>query len=387
MPGWHAKTKGLVEDGRLLVLGLAPEQHGDRMALFLRWQGMQDMPVMLDSYNLLGLKVVPITLLIDEAGVIRYRNPSDADLQAFLNLPAAAVGSAPEAPRPSGKFHRLETLWSASTLPEFSKLQRFTEDGSVTAKAEAHFQLGVVFRKRYDSSFRQRDDFSLAVRQWRQALALDPSNYIWRRRLQQYGPRLDKPYSFYDWIGQARKELTARGEQAHPLVAEPGGAELARPAKRVAAAGAPDAPPHPDPDGNLPRETGSLFGFARTIVPHTTKPDTAARVFVELTPLPTHIAKWNDEAGLSSIRVVAPEGWSAHPAVLPLPPTGPNSLLEPRRAEFELRRIEDPPVTDETPDELPTGTLQIFTHVCHGREGTCEFLRRDVAFSLPPLKP
>ena len=37
---------------------------------------------MLDSYNILGLKVVPITLLIDEAGIIRYRNPSGNDLDA-----------------------------------------------------------------------------------------------------------------------------------------------------------------------------------------------------------------------------------------------------------------------------------------------------------------
>ena len=84
MPGWHAKTREYVEDGRLLVLGIAPEQHGDRMALFLQWKEMEDMIVMVDSYNVLGLKSVPLTLLIDESGVIRHRNPSSEVLHQFL---------------------------------------------------------------------------------------------------------------------------------------------------------------------------------------------------------------------------------------------------------------------------------------------------------------
>ena len=377
MPGWHARTRDLVKDGRLLVAGLAPEQHGDRMALFLQWKGMEDMPVMLDSYNLLGLKVVPTTLLIDEAGIIRHRNPSPQDLSDFLGAPRAEVGSAPPAPRLSpswkGAAQRLADLESLMTRVPKSPEAR-------PDAAAIHFQLGVAFRKRYDSSLRKDDDFSVAVEHWRRALEIDPSNYIWRRRLQQYGPRLDKPYPFYNWIDQAREEITARREKPRPLVAEPSGAELALPAGNSPSAAPPDETPHPDPDGKLPRETGALFSFSKTIVPHTTKPGTAARVFVETAPLPTHRAKWNDEAGLSSIRVVAPAGWTAHPAVLTLPPHGgPDPLHEARRVEFELRRDKDTPASDEP----PVGTLQVFTHVCHGREGTCEFRRRDVPFTLP----
>ena len=63
-----------------------------------------------------------------------------------------------------------------------------------------HFHLGVTYRKRYDSDHRQLEDFRKAVEHWDQALDIDPNQYIWRRRIQQYGPRLDKPYSFYDWV-------------------------------------------------------------------------------------------------------------------------------------------------------------------------------------------
>jgi hypothetical protein len=298
-----------VKDGRLLVAGLAPEQHGDRMALFLQWKGMEDMPVMLDSYNLLGLKVVPTTLLIDEAGIIRHRNPSPQDLSDFLGAPRAEVGSAPPAPRlPSSREGAAQRLadraassaaflrstrssWAQRLADLESLMTRVPKSPEARPDAAAiHFQLGVAFRKRYDSSLRKDDDFSVAVEYWRRALEIDPSNYIWRRRLQQYGPRLDKPYPFYNWIAQARAEITERGGKPLPLLVEPSGAEVARPGGKSPAAATPDEPPHPDPDGKLPRETGALFSFSKTIVPHTTTPGTAARVFVETAPLPTHRA-------------------------------------------------------------------------------------------------
>ena len=43
--------------------------------------------------------------------------------------------------------------------------------------------------------------------------------------MQQYGPRLDKPYPFYDWVETAREEIRARGETPSPLRVEPAGAE------------------------------------------------------------------------------------------------------------------------------------------------------------------
>ena len=382
MPGWHAQTKDLVKDRKLLVAGIAPEQHGNRMALFLQWKAMQDMPVMLDSYNILGLKVVPITLLIDEAGIIRYRNPSGNDLDAFMKLPPATPGTAPKAPRPTAFFPGLDPAHLDPSTFILKNLPRGIEasPGPGPETAAGLFQLGVAFRKRYDSPDRQSDDFSHAVGHWRRALALDPSNYIWRRRLQQYGPRLDKPYPFYNWVNEARREITARGDKPHPLVAEPTGAELALPAGNTSARDTQENPPHPDPDDKLPRATGTLLSVTKTVVPHTTKPGSAVRVFVETTPLPPRSTTWNDEAGRSSIRVIPPRGWTAHPSVLSLPPTGSNPLHEPRRAEFELRRSKKalPPFP-----KPPVCTLQVFTHLCHGREGTCELLRRDLTIPLP----
>ena len=83
-----------------------------------------------------------------------------------------------------------------------------------------HFHLGVAYRKRYDSDHRQPEDFQMAVEHWGKALDIDPNQYIWRRRIQQYGPRLDKPYSFYDWVGEARREIMALAARGRSTFSE-----------------------------------------------------------------------------------------------------------------------------------------------------------------------
>ncbi len=82
---------------------------------------------------------------------------------------------------------------------------------------------------RYDEAEGAEHDFVDAVEAWKEARRRDPNQYIWRRRIQQYGPVLDKPYPFYHWVAQARREIRARGEQPLPLTVEPSGAELAEP--------------------------------------------------------------------------------------------------------------------------------------------------------------
>ena len=121
-------------------------------------------------------------------------------------------------------------LWGGSdsidqTIAAYQEVAERNPDDGMT-----HFRLGVAYRMRYDSQERREGDFQTAIDEWSAALALDPNQYIWRRRVQQYGPRLDKPYPFYDWVPAARDEIVARGEQPVPLVVEPRGSEFASPA-------------------------------------------------------------------------------------------------------------------------------------------------------------
>jgi hypothetical protein len=67
------------------MAGIIEEQHPDRARLFMQWKQMR-WPILVDSLNLLGVSAVPITLAIDEYGVIRMVNPKPAEIEEkFLN--------------------------------------------------------------------------------------------------------------------------------------------------------------------------------------------------------------------------------------------------------------------------------------------------------------
>ena len=70
------------------MVGIIQEQHPDRCRLFMQWKQM-GWPILVDSLNLLEVTAVPITLAIDEHGVIRQaklRVSAAEDLQeTFLD--------------------------------------------------------------------------------------------------------------------------------------------------------------------------------------------------------------------------------------------------------------------------------------------------------------
>jgi tetratricopeptide (TPR) repeat protein len=382
VPGWHARTEELERAGRLRVAGLATEQHGDRTRLFMQWHQME-WPVMVDSLNLIGVQAVPITLLLDEHGIIRYSNPKPGDLERFLETDYPApeksqrVASPEVAPEMAFAMnaiidHRSESYDQAITGVE-KLAAAHPED------AETHFRLGVLFRKRHDSAARKADDFAKAVAHWSRALELNPNQYIWRRRIQQYGPRLDKPYSFYDWIAEARKVLRERGETPVELEVEPSGAEFATPSKSSSPHD-PSGAKHPDPDGRLARDTAPLVRIESIVVPSTDAKSPAFRVHLVLTPDGEQKAHWNNESGESALWLDAPEGWSLseNPLALPLPENVGATSEETRHLEFELLPSSKSAIAPEL-------TGAVFYFICEGENGTCLYLRQDIR--LRPAKP
>ncbi len=355
MPVWHSKTKKLVKEGELQSLGIVQEQHPDRAALYMQWQQM-DWPVLADPFNLLGVKVVPITLLVDSSGIIRFRNPSEKDFQSFL---------------------------SASYPQTLEQEKDLSFDGSLEAREKAvlespkspvaNFQLGVALRRRFDSGERQNADFLKAIDSWRKALGLQPDQYIWRRRIQQYGPRLDKPYSFYDWVNQARKELKARGEKSRPLSAEPRGSEFAYPGggKDLETAKV----KHPDPEGKVPVDEKMFVATSVVIVPSTKKEDHAFRVHLRFKPSKLQAVHWTNDAGNVSFHFQSTEGITIHdqqgPGAVPDVPAS----AEERMIEFEIRARKG--------EKLPAEIEGVaYYYVCEGAEGVCQFLRRPIKIVL-----
>ncbi len=334
---------------------------------------------MVDALNLIGVRAVPITLLLDGHGVIRYVNPKPDDLAVFLktDYPAPAPTPREESPVPPEMALALDAvarndagLYNEALAGVAKRAAAHPED------AETQFRLGVLYRKRHDSSARKADDFHQAVAHWSRALALNPNQYIWRRRIQQYGPRLDKPYSFYDWVAEARKAITARGETPVALAVEPSGAEFATPSRSPAAEAAP-AEKHPDPEGKLARDAAPLVRIESVVVPSTDPKAPGYRVHLVLTPDAAHQAHWNNESGASALWLDAPEGWtlSGNPLVLALPEKAGATSDEARAVEFELT-----PATAGSAPPVLTGA--VFYYVCEGENGTCLYLRQDVRLLL-----
>lgn len=400
VPGWHAATEELRRDGRLVMAGIVQEQHPDRARLFMQWKQME-WPLGFDPLNLLEVPYVPITLGIDEHGVIRkifsfgvasdlesefldvtHEDPEDA---SQLHPPLAKPDIDEEDPAPESAAG-----WRArgdgQVLLGLSNPEHL--DHAIDAYARAleiepdHgytlFRLGVAHRLRYDSDRMRAGDFGAAAQSWIAALDTDPNNYIWRRRLQQYGPRLDKPYPFYDWVVQARVEIEARGETPVPLAVEPRGSEFAAPVNRFEVAEKSGS--SPDPEGKVHRDEG-FVAVETTAIPPDLTPGTLARVHAVFRPAAMRDAHWNNEVGELVLWIEPPPGWHVDRRQLTVPNPPEPASTEPRVLEFEIRCADD---AEPGPVAIPAYAVY---YVCEGVNGTCLYRRQDFEIELSVESP
>jgi len=370
-------------------MGVIQEQHPDRCRLFMQWKEM-GWPIAVDALNILGFDAVPITYLIDEHGVIRFVNPKPPDLETFLATTYPAPGALPAVPDGPPEIASLvspdpgtSAEWRdhADALFLWGDETRLGEviDAYTRALASAgddgplHFRLGTAYRRRYDSPLRQTADFQRAVDHWSRALAINPNQYIWRRRLQQYGPRLTKPYPFYDWVDRARVDIRDRGEQPVKLVAEPGGAEVAAPEEtfdaQVRAGGEPDA------EGRVTRDPGRLVRVEATVVPPVVAPGEVARVYLVLRPNAGLQAHWNNEVDPLLVWVTPPDGWAVNRTALTTTPPPEAVSSEPREVQFEV-------MAPENAEGRAIVSAYTLYYVCEDVDGVCLYRRQDLSIPL-----
>jgi hypothetical protein len=354
------------------MLGIIEEQHPERTRLFMQWKQM-DWPVLVDSLNLLGVSAVPMTLLIDEHGIIRAVNPKQNTFQEFLetNYPKPSPAQA-GTPGVTGLI-AADRLFLQEEPERLGKIIQLYQQALAKSPEEGalHFRLGVAYRKRYDSEQRQAQDFARAVTQWRRALEIDPNQYIWRRRIQQYGPRLDKPYSFYDWVNQARREIRARGQVPIELAVEPGGAEFAQPAKQFEPPSG--AASEPDPNGRIFRDQDGLIRVETVVVPNTSAAAASARVHLIFQPNPARKAHWNNEVDGLAVWVNPPAGWEVDNRLLTVKNPPQAVSQEERRLELEVRGPRG------STAEVPAYALY---YVCEDVDGTCLYRRQDIRIHI-----
>jgi len=393
VPVWHKAAQQWVKDGRLVLLGVTQEQHPERCSLFAQWQGIQ-WPILHDPINALQTTGVPILVALDEYGIVRGVGPRLESFERDFLDKSFADGAAPNdakltPPRDTNALGR--EARTADTSDSWRRLgdalaiwetpRQLDEAISAyrhairlnSADLNARFRLGVCFRMRHETERRHESDFSDAVRSWEDALGGQPNQYIWRRRIQQYGPRLMKPYPFYDWVTQARNEILQRGELPVLLPVLPSGAEIARPSRTFVAD---ESSTSPDPQGAIRRDSRPLIEATVTVVPTQVKPGETARVHVTLVPAAERKTYWNNEAEPLRLWVDPPPGWHVTRRLLVARPGEQPETNEVRRLDFEVQVAED---------AAGTGRLSAFAlyYVCEDVGGTCLYLRKDIPIEIP----
>jgi tetratricopeptide (TPR) repeat protein len=399
MPVWHEGTAKWVKEGKLVVLGVTQEQQADRCRLLAQWKGF-GWPILHDPINVLQMTGVPILVAIDEYGIVRSTRTALATFRTdFLDKKFADETK-------NGGGERLTPVLKEGS-PDWDLLQRRARhegnaaalralgdalalwggDGRLDEALEAYggavkldpkdgparFRLGVCYRRRSEITRRQTGDFQAAIDSWGRALNLDPNQYIWRRRIQQYGPRLDKPYAFYDWVREAEKDIRARGEKPVPLAVRPGGAEIAKPLKALPA---PQAEARaPDPDGKIHRDKDGLIQAEVTVAPARVRPGQAVRLHVVLRPDPKKQAHWNNEAEPLRLWVDPPENWQVSERLLQAPVVRQAVSGEDRALEFEIK------APAKARDKVRLSAYALY-NVCDDKGGQCRFLRLDVSIDL-----
>ena len=368
---WYKAAKPYLESGEFAILGVVQEQHAERAQLYKQWK-QYDFPIAQDATTELNLNAVPIPVLIDQYGVVRKVGAKPNDLISFIKRDYQAPGENTTVAKPTDNevatlIGQGNEIVRAEAGVDFDKA--IAKFGEAVAKdsenGSALFGLGVVYRMRFDESGNP-DDFVQASKNWALALKSNPNQYIWRRRIEQYGPRLAKPYPFYDWVEKANEEIKERGQVPVSLKVELTGTEVTSPRAPVK-----DGPiENPDPESKIAMDK-KFLNITATCVPSAQKDKTRMRIHLHCN---VSGAKWNNEA--PSMQVWIDESSSGTPESRLIEDTGhssESSLTDLKTVDFEFR------LADKSKSDKAVRGYVLF-HCCDDND-VCYYYRKN--FDLP----
>jgi tetratricopeptide (TPR) repeat protein len=382
---WDEKSKPLVAEGKLVVVGVVQEQHAERARLYKQWK-KYEFPIAQDSTTSLGLKVVPVPILIDEFGFVMSSRPRISQLSDLVNQKTAPRKS--QAPRLS--LEQTSSKWLLahpsgdsfmSAVAAGDALLHETNAGSIDEailqyqKAEliassqndlkqtglVNFRLGVAYRSRFDALTEAKQDpqdFSSAAQYWARALESDPNQYIWRRRIQQYGPQQIKPYPFYD-----------RGDSPIPLTVPLSGAELVQPAKTFNSNNAQEPL---SSDHKITRDNKKLIQIHATAIPQKIAAGETTRIHLCMTP---DSGYWNNQSTPLVIWIDASEAGTPSDTRLVHPHVKSPSSQETRTLEFEFK------TNSNLTKNIKISGYALY-YVCDSDDGQCIYRRQDISIPI-----
>lgn len=388
----------------MIMIGVIQEQHSDRCRLFQQWQKL-DFPIAQDLLNTNGINVVPVYIGIDEFGVVkgRMRRPQD-----FIDNVLNAKSEKPNKEFPqislndikiderkrkaqeTGSVDNLVRLgdaliqWNAESSDSIIQaidsyqraLQAAESKSPKTSRADIQFRIATSNRLLYEAQGQRDPDlFWKSVQLWENALKTNPNQYIYRRRIEQYGPRLKKPYSFYDWVSIARDEIRERGEVPVQLAVEPNGAELAKKTKSLTVD---SEQTNPDPDARVTVVEQDWVKVHFNTVPTNPKPGDVVAVHLGF-----HLsdnAKWNHETAPLKVWLNIPKNGAklSNQLGVDLTPYQSAESQKPISISYEMKL---PDAQDGRAAETQITGFALF-NVCESIDGQCIFRRRDFHFTI-----
>lgn len=365
------------------MIGVVQEQHAERTKLYKQWK-QYDFPIAQDSITKLGAAAVPIFIGIDEYGIVQSTKLRPSGLESFLSKtfePPANVAKKLEKDvdysalvSESDTAENLcllgdqEMLFRSSAAKSYdnaissyrSALEKAPESGAIM------FRLGAAYRQRYDEHSHDDADFDMASKYWTMALDSNPRQYIWRRRIEQYGPRLQKPYPFYDWVSTAIEEIKQRGEVPIELQVELTQSELADRSKPDYA----DANVRPEGAEDVQRDVGNFISIESTLVPGYVKAGKPATLHLRLVPTG---AKWNNESNPLTVWIESESAKLSKQLLTFENPNQPNSK-ENRSLELDI-------LVGESSESCSLKGFALYT-ICT-EDGVCMFQRQDFQVEVP----
>ncbi len=363
-----------------MILGVVQEQHAERAQLYRQWKQFE-FPMLQDATDSLNLSSVPVPVLIDEYGIVRGIRPNLRSLKAFVEMdherPDEATMASVKEPEDAAGLQVEKLLAAGNRLLHTADASRIGE-AIATFKQAVHldpdngralFSLGVAYRTRFDSAEAQSGDFQNASKCWSNALATNPNQYIWRRRIEQYGPLSAKPYPFYNWVDDAVAQINQRGET--PVSLKVGLTHSERADGAPTSADTPASVENPDPKGQITLDEDNLILLAVATVPSFAQQGENVQVHLRLTP---RSVKWNGEAG--PIRIWIDESSQGKPQERLI-----EHLVDPSPNSKDSQSIDFNFQTAGDGDAFRISGYLLF-HACDA-EDICFYHRKNFAIDIP----
>ena len=234
---WDENCRDLIKKNKLVVLAVCHDASPAYAKLYFQWKQI-DWPLAHDVVNHCGASKLPLSLYINEKGIIKQIEPEPgklakrlAKLKALksreiaeedreqLVEPKITRRAASEGRSADALCIHGDALIMAGQPPQIDEAievyKKATEEAPKMAKA--WFGLGVAhyLRAKLNQSAdpSAADDGKAATAAWKKTRELASDNQVFKIEIEQFKAKPGNLEKMFDWVADAKKEISDRGDK------------------------------------------------------------------------------------------------------------------------------------------------------------------------------